>query len=343
LYVPAIGLGIFLLKTDKEIDSLYRWLLVLTLPLIAISIYQIWQGPENLNDIMLSMDHQVHSYGHYNYDLVPATFASSRRFGRFLFLIYPIVYSISLYKQKSMLYRIALSALFIAAAIISGSREVLVLYLLFHGMLLILRTRSHLIRSIMCVILVLLGIILWITVLNFAHSEITEKNYRFKAILSSQEDWRFRFQIYLVKPISELERDYSDSGLLLGSGVGTYGQEMRIIGDSENSESMSLKKPRGDSGITKLITELGLFGAIYFVFMWGFILFELWRIVWRLRKRAVYPLALGMMFIPIGWLILIIKAHTTLSDGMMSFGLWMSVGVLLSLGSKSKDEQYSSP
>ena len=45
----------------------------------------------------------------------------------------------------------------------------------------------------------------------------------------------------------------------------------------------------------------------------------------------IYPVAVAVFFIPVGWLILFIKAHTVISDGMMSFGLWFSIGTILAL------------
>jgi hypothetical protein len=74
-YVPAVGLGLFFLQSTAALKGVSRFLLILTLPVILVSIYQVASDPESLGVTMKSMDHDVHSYGRYNFDLIPATFA----------------------------------------------------------------------------------------------------------------------------------------------------------------------------------------------------------------------------------------------------------------------------
>ena len=79
------------------------------------------------------------------------------------------------------------------------------------------------------------------------------------------------------------------------------------------------------------MVELGIIGFGYFVLMYFLILKLLWGKVRAMKDDRIYPVAVSIFFIPVGWLILFMKAHTVISDGMMSFGLWFSVGIILSL------------
>ena len=330
-YVPAVGLGLFFLQSTAALKGVSRFLLILTLPVILLSIYQVASDPASLSITMTSMDHNVHSYGRYNFDLIPATFASSRRFGRFLFLVYPFVYGIAAYRNKPRLARLGFLSLFMTAAIISGSREIVVLLLLFHIMFWVLTSKGKLKKYAISFLLFISLIVTWATILNFDSDDITEENYRIRAILSSQEDWKFRFKIYLQDAFLKPASKYSGSELIWGTGVGTYGQETFLIGDQDYTRSLGINRMAGDAGVTKLLVELGIMGFLYFMMIYFIILKVLWQRMKPLKGHKIYPLAMAVYFIPIGWLILFLKAHTVISDGMMSFGLWFSVGFILAL------------
>jgi hypothetical protein len=251
--------------------------------------------------------------------------------GRFLFLVYPFVYGIAAYRNEPRLARLGLFLLFMAAAIISGSREIVVLLLLFHTVFWVLTSKGNLRKYAISFLLFVFLILAWTTVLNFQSRDITEENYRIRAILSSQEEWKFRLKIYLLDAFLKPSRKYSDLEFIWGTGVGTYGSETYLIGDVNYTRSLAINRMAGDAGMTKLLVELGVMGLLCFMVMYLIILKVLWRRVRLLKGHEIYPLAMAVYFIPIGWLILFLKAHTVISDGMMSFGLWFSIGIILAL------------
>ena len=332
-YIPVIALGLFVLRSENDLKHFYKSLLFLSIPVILFSFYQVASDPTKLGLALASMEHKVHSFGIYNVDLISATFASSKRYGRFLFLVYPFIYGISVYCGKSKIKHLGLFLLFMTAAIVSGSKEIVVLLLLFHAMFWFLTSRRKINRYAVVFFILISVVAVWHTVLNFENTvyDITEKNYRYKFILSNQEDWLNRFKIYSYGALIDARREYSGSELFLGSGVGTYGQETALIGDQEYGRSIGINRSGEDSGIAKLVVELGVFGATYFFVMYVIILRLLWRSIKRLKNHKIYPVAVAVFFIPVGWLILFIKAHTVISDGMMSFGLWFSVGIILAM------------
>jgi hypothetical protein len=332
-YIPAIGLGLFFLRSESDLKLLCGFLLFLAVPVILLSFYQAASDPSKLAVTMISMEHKVHSFGIYNVDLISATLASSKRYGRFLFLIYPFIYGISIYYNKSKIKHLGLFLLFMAAAIVSGSKEIVVILLLFHVMFWISTARRKINRYAIVFFIGISVVVVWHTVLNFENTvyDITGKNYRYKFILSNQDDWLDRFKIYSYGALIDARCEYSGSELFFGTGVGTYGQETALIGNQEYVRALGINKQAGDAGITKLLVELGIIGVNCFFVMYLIILRLLWRSVKHLKNHKIYPVAVAVFFIPVGWLILFMKAHTVISDGMMSFGLWFSIGIILAL------------
>lgn len=330
LYIPAIGLGLFLLRAEKDFYKIYIFLLAVAIPVIFVSFFQAITDPQKLGVALVSMDNQIHSYGDYSFNLISSTFASSKRYGRFLFLIYPYLYGASLYFNKPRIIRLSVVLLFMAAAVISGAREAFVILLLFHAMFWGATSKTKLAKHAIFLIMIITIIITWNTLLNFDDDRITAENYRLKAILSNKQDWKERFE-QPFRDILRMREAYNGSELLWGSGIGTYGQEPTLLGDQNTVISLGINRAEGDSGVAKLLVELGLIGFLYFLGMYLLILRLLWNRVITLKDHRVYPIAVAMFFIPLGWLVLFLKAHTVISDGMMSFGLWFAVGFIFSL------------
>jgi hypothetical protein len=329
-YIPAIALGIYALRSEDDLRRFYFFLFFLSIPVILLSFYQVASDQTKLGVPLVSMEHKVHSFGIYNVDLISATFASSKRYGRFLFLVYPFLYGISVYYNRSMKVKFGFFAIFAIANIASGAKEAVVMFVLFHAFFWLLNSKKQINNYVKICIIVLSAILLWNTILNFSGDTITDQNYRVKAILSNQEDWRNRVSIYLYEPFLNIAEGSSIFTTLFGHGVGTYGQELLLLGDQESVEYERMLYG-GDSGVTKLIKELGVLGFFCFMIMYSIILKILWNSLTRLKNKKIFPVALSIFFIPVGWLILILKAHPVISDGMISFGLWFSIGIILAL------------
>lgn len=330
MYIPAVLVGMAILSPYADLQRYFRVLLIVILPVMLMSVYQVTVGVSELPDVLASMDHNYHSYGDQAVELISATFASSKRYGRYLFLTFPFVYGLAAGLRKPTYVKVLLSTIYLLAAVISGAKEGLVVLLLFHAYLFIFNSESVR-HAVIKVAIIMMGVgAIWSTMLNFDYSSINAENYRYKFILSNQQDWKYRFDIYLREPFELLDERYDTTELVFGTGVGTYGQETRLVGSEDAEKYYNIRKA-GDSGIAKLVVELGFFGFAYFVTVmvvisvWGLISsFSCARRDWRL-------LALCWSFIPFGWIILAIKAHGVISDGMMAFGFWLSIGGLLAI------------
>lgn len=340
LYIPALILGVFLFRREADIKKTFLFLFILSAIVIGISFVEVILGPERLGVAFSSMGHPVHSFGNYLIELVPATFASSKRYGRFLFLMYPFLYGFACMCRGKKILRIGLFILFFVAAVISGSKEIVVIIILYHFYFLVVRIDSNIKKYALLMGIASVVIVAWFTILNFDNSEINESNYRILGILSNQDDWMYRLKIYTYGALDDVKNVYSSQELMRGSGVGTYGQETRLIGESEYVRTLGLSRDAGDAGLTKLLVELGVWGAIFYLCCYLSLLFVLWRYSQSIGNKRMREIALSILFIPIGWLILYFKAHTLLSDGMVSFGLWFSCGVIIALYYNDKCKQF---
>ena len=137
--------------------------------------------------------------------------------------------------------------------------------------------------------------------------------------------------MYFKESFKTYIENFTISEMVFGMGTGTHGQEARLLQDKERLASNQVNRIGGDSGITKLLVELGIFGFLAFVAMYALMLSSLRQCLLTLRRHRSYCVALSLFFIPVGWAILFVKAHTVISDGMVSFGLWFSVGFILAI------------
>jgi len=352
-YIPAVLLGRFFLRSEDEVPRLFRFLVWLSIPLILLAWVQAIIDPSKLAQALLSMDSNVHSFGTFEFRLIPSTFASSKRFGRFLVIVYPTLYGLALYLGKGRPMRLGFFLLFLSAAVISGSRDTIMLLILFHIVLYLLLAPNLLRKAGLLVLIASAAILVWNTVLNFDQTSLTEENYRVRSLLSSRSDWTQRVRWYLLDPMTALREQYSASELLWGTGAGTYGAETGLLGDLNYARTLGLSRAVGsegeegmntygvtDAGLSRLVVELGVPGLAAFVAFYSSLVFALWRRTIAIRRDRRYPLAAALLFVPIAWLTLGAKAHNVLSDGMALFGVWFVVGILLSLWFRAVSGQY---
>jgi hypothetical protein len=352
-YIPAAVLGRFLIRSDDEIPYLFRFLLSLSIPLILLAWMQAIIDPSKLAEALLSMDSNIHSFGTFEFRLIPSTFASSKRFGRFLLVVYPTLYGLALYLGKSRSMRFCLFAMFMSAALISGSRDIVMLLLVFHVVMYVFLA-PNLMRKIGFLLLTTAAVlVVWNTFLNFDQTTITEENYRLRSVFSNRSDWIQRVRWALVDPITTLREQYTASELFWGTGAGTYGAETGLLGGLDHARTLGLSRAVGseaddgmntygvaDAGMTRLLVEVGIPGFAAFLCLYSFLLFALWRRTISTREDPLFPVIAALLFVPIGWLVLGAKAHTALNDGMALFGVWFVIGLSLSFWFRVKTGRY---
>ena len=90
-------------------------------------------------------------------------------------------------------------------------------------------------------------------------------------------------------------------------------------------------RPVGDAGISKILIELGIGGLFLFMILFSAIIFYMGKTLQTIQNFKMFSSLVALLYIPIGWMILFFKAHSVISDGMMSLGLWFFIGMFFSL------------
>ena len=118
--------------TDEERLTAAHFVLWLAGAAIVLGLYQLFTDYQALTGVMAllltPLEHAVHSFGEEAIQLTSSFFASSKRFGRFLFFSFVLVWAFRRERGKRLW---PLYPLFLAGIVASGSREAFVVFLTF--------------------------------------------------------------------------------------------------------------------------------------------------------------------------------------------------------------------
>jgi len=322
LAIPVIGLGWFVVHhwDQQQWRRAYRIVLITAAGCIAISLLQIAIDRSQLSDVVMALvlpaDAPAHSWYSGSITLVSSVFASSKRYGQFLLLTYPLLWAY-LDVQRRRFSKGLVFMLYAVGCVVSGSREAIYLLLLME--LLLEREWHRMVRPILIFVLVffLLGVV--------GTGIIEEERLNF--IVSDSEDWMSRVDYMLLFSLSHTGLDMTH--LLTGIGAGRWGQAVQLLGLPERVSLLGPIEqfgPLGDAGLFKILVELGIIGLVIFLALQGSILREAWP--WRQEvQKDAYYLAAGVAIIV--WMVLFLKRHTLLSDQTANVFFWFYVGILM--------------
>lgn len=319
LPVPALGLGWFF--ADRLVGRRYKRLfkgIFLCVSLVVAGAVLDFLVDLNLLGVWLAAalsptEHAVHSWGYENVDLISSVFASSKRLGRFLLLTYPLLW---LYFEHGKNRRMQTLSFFIigAGCFVSGSREALLLFLFMNLML----ARSRvLIIKLAFVLTCVCAVVLFLP-------QFEDINRRLDFSLDTSENWLFRIQYMTVYPLIKYY-DQLPVELYLGIGAGCYGKPLRLIGMEPDSLLPPVPGAVMDSGLFKIIVEMGVGGLLAFAGLYGYLLL---KAISGVRKKGS-PLEAASGASIIVFLILLLKAHTMFDDLMAHSYFWFYVGGLI--------------
>ena len=268
------------------------------------------------------MEHGVHSHGDQEVQLVSSFFASSKRYGHFLIIMYLLYLGISL----TLRYKISLTVtmLFVIALIISGARESFVLFFLIQ---IYLFFKFSTVKQ--KVIILTLSIVSMLIVMIVANDDLLLK---IDFMLSTPDEYLRR--VYMFFPPALV--DFNHPNMFFGLGVGKYGQEAIL-----NSEVLSLTygidreffhsldffgSSYGfmDAGLAKIFIELGFLGIVVYLLFLGSALYLASGNL--LLKFYDDYLKMTLSFFIILWVVYMMKAHPNISDIFMSYFLFFSIG-----------------
>ena len=320
LPLPAIGLGLFVAQRwdQQQWRRVYRIVLSTVIGLVLLALLQLFLDASYHERVVQALlqpaEHPVHSWGLTNVRLTSATFASSKRFGRFLLFTFPLVWAY-LKRSKNAKTRIVTSLLYLLGASVSGSREAVWLLIL---MILLLEGWRKTFTGI-SIAVISFGFLL---TMLFGVNGILQ---RLSFMLSTPQDWLDRIiYMFLSVPRLMFEGGIFVDVYLFGHGAGRGGQASRLV--AQQISPVIVEGGVRDAGLYKIFFDLGIIGLALFVFLLGYLVIKAWPLRSELRADPFY-LASGVAVIM--WIFLFFKAHTTISDQMLNIFFWSYVGVLM--------------
>jgi|APSaa5957512535_1039671.scaffolds.fasta_scaffold13771_2 hypothetical protein len=328
LAIPIILIGYYFAKNRLLItQDMIKFILSLSIITFFYAVFQLMTDYTLIvgtaMEFIAPMEHGVHSHGDQGVQLASSLFASSKRFGHFLIIMYLIYVGISLSKNKKINFMIII--FFGVALIVSGARESFVLFIFTNLILMIkfMRIKGWLLLSVVSTVVIGLFVL-------YASDDLI-----FKIDFMLSEPGEYLRRIYQFLPF--LYQDFNNPYMLFGLGVGKYGQEALL-----NPELLSLTYGMDkvffhdssffsgaygfmDSGLAKISIELGFFGiSIYLLFLIYILYLAIKNIIYLSEDK----LKLSFSIFIITWTVYMMKAHPNISDIFMSYFLFFSIGYI---------------
>lgn len=322
LPIPALALGCYVADRwgPSHWHRAFRFLGVSVACVIALSLIQLVFDPADLSGtagaLVAPAEHGEHEWQGEAVRLVSSVFASSKRYGHFLLLVYPLMW-ICLNQSGSRWSRKAVTLLLAVGCAISASREALLML----GVIEFILERS---KAILWRIVLVIGIAIWL-IPGLSDSAVGE---RLRFSISTAEDWKEMVAYMTLQPLAKSAPASNTVDYLFGIGAGHSGQALMLLSDEPSVTDLT-GTPEGfsdDGGFYKLLIDLGLTGIVLFV---------IWQVTvlyfgFPLRKKLKGdPVCLASWTAIVVWIILFAKAHTTLSDMMAHIFYWFYVGLLV--------------
>ncbi|MGY4706898.1 hypothetical protein ACVNPS_03970 [Candidatus Bipolaricaulota sp. J31] len=335
LAIPMIGVGWYVAETwrDKDYEQalkVIRFLIVLSVLFGALDLMtRPLELPASLANVLRPLEggHMIHSFGFTTIELTSSFFASSKRWARCLLFLYLFAWAyLAVSKRHTPLY---LSFVVFLGLFLSGSREGLVMFVVFHMLKYAFREpRKGLMYA---TILSILSISILISYPS-SYPEAEEKGIllRLRFFLSTSEDWLFRAAYMFRAPVKLVLTGGEGINLLTGNGLGSYGQETRLLGVRPEPPGWIPAWAR-DAGLIKIIVELGIVGLVIFIMLQVAILSYV-----RLKKARCDPLFLAAFSSVVIWLVFFLKGHPIMSDQMTNIFYWFNVGILIQRGALTR-------
>ncbi len=328
LAVPIILIGYYFSKNKLLLtNNMIYFIIILFLITLVYAIFQLTVDYSLLvgtpMDFIAPMEHGAHSHYDKEIQLTSSFFASSKRYGHFLMIMYLLYIGISLTINKQI--NIFIIALFVIVLIVSGARESLVLFLFINIVLMIKFMKLKLWIVVFIFIIVSIGLFIM-----YASDALL---FKIDFMLSSPDEYLRR--IYMFFPFAF--SNFSNPDMFFGLGVGKYGQETLLNTDLFNVtyradriffhdlDFFSSAYGFMDAGLAKITIELGFLGiSIYLLF----IIYILYLAIRNIIYLSEDKLKLGFSLFIVLWVIYIMKAHPNLSDIFMSYFLFFSIGYI---------------
>lgn len=332
LGVPMIFVGYCLayqFESDRHLLRIDKYLTKIFLFVCLLSFFQFGLLQFGVK-FLPALEHEIHSFYTSEISLVSSCFVSSKKFARFVIFMFVLIWTVRTKLNKRVSY---LSSLMILTVIISGSREGFILALVF--LVVANSTRMH--RLSLGKRKISNGLIKGTAALSLfvAFSFLILFTERFQFLFSTDDSLGIVVRIMQFMPFIWV--DWSESQIWTGIGPGSYGHETKLmpeIREKLDGAMLGLFASDvrvgqsilafADSGLTRVIVELGVLGLLAFVFYMLFVWFGI-----ILKISRMNTLLIGFGFIVIFWLIFFLKAHPVIGDSFLSLVMYFAIGAFI--------------
>ena len=334
--IPMILVGYFIskeLSNEKLQRNVLTFLYFIYFFILAIFFIQYFASNFLGIEFLPSQEHESRSYLDESISLFSSVFFSSKKFLRFLLLLTLLIWITQSLRSKSNW------VLFLTAfvSLLSGTRDVTVLIcafivIIYFRNIYIVRLSNNTLMSaniFRFFILIFLSLFLIVGLIF-----ISQLRY----LLTVDDPIQLVIRVLAFFPF--LFVDWSN--LIIGIGPGSYGQESVFLNIAMTDSELGfvsdisvggLKLSFLDSGLTKIMIDLGLMGIVSYLFLFLFILKKFLISIFEDSK-----IQLGIGFFLISWAVLFFKSHTIITDTLLCAFFYFLCGILFSY-KKIKYEQ----
>jgi hypothetical protein len=329
-YVPLLWVGFAAFDNWDSARKFLWWLCVLTIPMTLLAAYQYVRFdslPVALRP--LQGDHVFHAgleRGAEAIKLVPSFFVNAEKFSRYCLMTFFLSLGLlvdgrgTTFQRRVVGVAVAASA---AGIFLSGRRSPLYFsFLGFTWLMFGFYTKLGVRRAYRWVaVIVLAGAAVFLT----ARTQNPNAEYyqQSTASISERAGWF----------LSDMEAAYENSGLF-GFGTGTLSQGLDYVPGGHEwaySSSNSALNLWGETGLGKIMEELGLIGVVAFLVYLVSMSVAWFQNVRKLRGKAPYAMgaALAVYFsFMLAWFA---KGHMIMGDPITLVQFWFTMGVFFAL------------
>lgn len=297
--------------------------------IIFVSILQ-FAGKATGASILPALEHEIHSFGTSEISLHSSVFVSSKKYARYLLFTFVLL---SIVRNQLGLKMGLITPVFLLGVLISGSRESFVLAFIFI-VLVFLRRRSK-VKFKGRVIPQKVKEITFFTLALSLITVLVQFVERFQFIIATDDSLSYVRRVLQFFPF--LWIDWTNPEVWTGLGPGSYGQETKLIpgirdrleGSAEAVFSQSLSIGASlitfvDSGLTRIVMELGFLGIMSYVIL----IVMISKLAWKCLSGRVSDIYFALSCLSIFWVVLFLKAHQVLADIFISMIFYFSLGLL---------------
>lgn len=332
-YVPLVIVGYYMFKTEDQLLRFFHVLVYAAIPLLVFAIIQYIYHDSDYSLLRpFEAGHQERSFGLVESGVVrkiSSVFGSAHRYAMvsmFLFLIGMAVYLRS--KNNRLLLIVAVMCGFLGV-VISASRAEFVLGVIGFVAFYLSATRpgSFRLRTRMgkTIILVVAALpVVLLLIYRYAGDVGFLQVSAFYFILEERIPWMFR----------DIGGVLSEANYW-GHGTGSMSQGLHYISGGEEWHAKQLALRGGvwfESGVSKLIFEIGIPGLILFFLLWGDVFYRLAKELQKINsfylKNIVVAIGIFLSLVLIRFSFI---HHQVLGDGAILTIVWFFTGVIFGL------------